>query len=803
MSWEGSSWREPVVPTADRLRFALIVPRVLAPHPNRGPETGLRPDQALALAVLVRLGNLRDYGKGLEGVPKISEMGTSPDWGWRFVDAFRIRVLDENPGPLVTVANGAPDASSAAASAVAAACALLDSDRIEDAISLLAEALDRTDHGVVDRAWLETQRARLQRQVGQLEEAGEGARGARDALSSVAGDPTADAISAAAAILIERPGNRSVESFAATMIAGDTVAAWWRAQEVGRADNAIARRAFEGWARDRSVTFGGEDAAVTGLLAAAMMSSHSADQGGWAARHAAIGRDGLIRLDRRSDPDEAASALGELRIGGDDKSLTLAVARLLSDGPAVAVAIAARGVDLRRPTGNGLLADLALVGGGGDVLESTEAERLAGQLLEAIADPDLLAARTRPSFGLEVQLLGALTGILLGAGRRTWDAVIDLLPRLAPQEGQLAAREWANLVWTLPAEAWDTEDALRAAEGAARHDEILEQALLGVAWRHGGDPVARDRLIEAARAGSLSALGELGNVTALTGDVAGELISALAAKVSARTATAREGTVSFGGADPAEGLAVLNLWHQEVASWEPLLELLGEDAVPASYKRRVLVILAASAGRIPAEVKTRVAPILRRLQVTEPARSSPFDPEPDARGPALELGIATGAVDSKAATEITLPWLSGDGDRRRWAAHAAYRLARPEDIGVLCVLAADLDPSVRASASAALAALGRAVPGGEDPVAVALRMAEADSGVEVASAVAGALAAAGWRGELGAGARRYFRDHISAAVRAIAARDPDPDSLPGDDGDPGLDPFTNPYGRKTLEQLRG
>jgi hypothetical protein len=803
MSWEGSSWREPAVPHADRLRFALIVPRVLAPHPNRGPETELRPDQALALAVLVRLGNLRDYSKGIDDVPNISEMGASVDWGWRLVDAFRVRVLDEDPGPLVTVAHGAPDASSAAASAAAAACALLDSDRIEDAISFLSEALDRTDYGVVDRAWLEIQRARLQRQVGRLDEASEGARGARDALSSVAGDPTADAIAAAATTLIERPGDLNAKSFAATMIAGDTVASWWRAQEVGRADNAIAQRAFQGWARDRSVTLGGEDAAVTGLLAAAMMSSHAADQGGWAARHAAIGRDGLIRLDRLSDPDEASSALGELRIGGDEKSLKLAVARLLSDGPAAAVARAARGVDLRRPTGSGLLVDLVLVERGGDVLEGLEAERLAGQLLEAIDDPDSLAARTRPSFLLEVQLLGSLTGILLAAGRRTWDAVIDRLPRLAPQEGQLAAREWANLVWTLPAEAWGTEDALRTAEGAARHDEVLEQALLGVAWRHGDDPVARDRLIEAARAGSLSALGELGNVTALAGDVAGELISALAARVDARTAKAREGTVSFGGVDPAEGLVVLDLWHQAVASWEPLLDLLGEDAVPASYKRRVLVILAASAGRIPAEVKTRLAPILRRLQVTEPARSSPFDPEPDARGPALELGIATGAVDSKAAAEITLPWLSGDADRRRWAAHAAYRLARPEDIGVLCVLAADRDPSVRASASAALAVLGRAAPGGEDPAALALRMAEADGGVEVASAVAGALASAGWRGELGERARRHFRDHLSAAVRAIAARDPDPDSLPGDDRDPGLDPFANPYGRQTLEQLRG
>lgn len=802
MNWEGSSWQEPSLRPADRLRFALIVPRTLAPHPNRGPGSELRPDQALALTVQVRLKNLRDYTRDLDDAPTISEMGSSPVWAWRLVAAFRLRVLEEDPDPLVEVAGEAPDAPSRAASAVAAACALLDSDRLEQGLELLERALGGRDHDMVDRAWLGAQRARFCRQVGRIDESVEAARRVRETLAPVSDDPTADAIAAATAFLIDRPDGWTGQSFAAAMIAGDGLAAWWRAQEGGQGEEAITRRSFQEWGRDPSVTFGGEDVAANRLFAAAMMSSHAVDHGGWAGRTAEIGRDRLLRLDRRGDPAEAAAALGDLRRGGDEKSLKLAVGRLLSDGPAAAVAGAGEALDLRWPSRTGALADLVLVERGGDVFDAASAERLAGELLEAIVDPDPLAARITPTFLLDVQLLASLAGVISVAGPRRWQAAIDLFPGL-PAQGGLAARQWANLLWTLPAEAWSKEDALRAAQGARRHEEVLEHALLGVAWRRGGDPDARDRLIAAATSGSLAALGELGNVTVLGSDVADELIAALAVQVEARVEKARSGSVSIGGADPAEGLALLDLWHPGVASWEPLFALLGEEAVPASYQRRVLVLLAASAGRLPPSVKVRLAPLLRRLSEAEPPRSSPLEAEPDARGPALELAIATGAIPPEEAAEIALPWLSGGADRRRWAAHAAYRLARPEDVGALTVLAADPDPSVRASASAALAALGPGAPGGEDRIAQVLRMAEDDGGVEVASAVADALAAGGWRGEVATRARSRFRDHLSAAVRRIAAQEPDPEALRRDDDDPGLDPFANPYRRKTLERLRG
>jgi hypothetical protein len=88
MKWEGSSW-EGYEPSEDaQLRYGLIVPRLLAPHPNRGAEGSLRPDQGLALAVLVRIHNLQSYLSELDDMPDFNELGQSPDWRWRLLGAF-------------------------------------------------------------------------------------------------------------------------------------------------------------------------------------------------------------------------------------------------------------------------------------------------------------------------------------------------------------------------------------------------------------------------------------------------------------------------------------------------------------------------------------------------------------------------------------------------------------------------------------------------------------------------------------------------------------------------------------------
>lgn len=806
MRWERTSWTKIELEPDERLRYALIAPRLLSPHGNRGVGSEFRPEEALALAVQVRIANLRDYTAQIEEVPSVGEMGASPEWAWRLVGAFLTRVEGDDPGPLMAVAAEAPSLPGRAAASVAAACALHDADQIEEAIRLLNRALAAEGYGRVDTAWLEAQQARLWWEVGHLEDALEVAKRVRDDLVSVRGDATADAINAGAAALISSiTGLGSPAEFEAAVVNGDTVAAWWRSQEIVSAGNELAEREFSRWARDTSVNFAREDGVANRLLATEIEATHALDQGGWANRQLAIGRDFLLRLDRHSEAAEAAEGLAALRRSGNAKALRLAVSRLLADGPAEAVRLAAESIDLRRSTHTGALADLTLLEQGGDVLEREVAARLTSELLALAFDPDRFAKRTTPTFDLDMQLAESLGGVIGAAGTASHRELIRRLPDL-PRQEPLAARAWAGLLWKIPAQSWSASDARAAAKEAGRHDPTLARALRGVAWRHAGIAEARESLVAEALEGSLFALGELGAVSALPEGEAADLIASIAAGLTEALVRARAGSVSIGGGNYGEALAVLDLWHPKRAEWAPLVELFREDAAPPSMKQRALIVLAGGPESIPRAVRAELRPVVRRLTTARPLRPAPFEGEPDLRGPAVDLAIAIEAIDPRVASGLLGEWLGNEATLRRWAAQTAWRLGGPENVGLLIALAADADPTVRAAGAAALATSLRGEPVVRPAAAAAVERAAADPGVAVPEAVARALAAGGWKGEVAEKLRTELRMNLSASVRLIAAETEQSASEPagGERHEPGAEAeaLDNPYRRQRLDELR-
>jgi hypothetical protein len=804
MRWERTSWTKVALEPAERLRYALIVPRLLAPHGNRGVGPDLRPEEALALAVQVRLANLHDYTQGLDHVPMADEMGDRPEWAWRLVGAFLARVEDGDPGPLVRVTAEAPAGPGEAAATVAAACALLDRDRIEEALRHLDHVLATGKHGRVDRAWLLAQRARIWRQVGRVEEAVKAARLIREDLASVEDDPTADAISAAAAALIGSTDLTSPSDFEAAVVSGDTVAAWWRSQEIVTAGNEIAERSFSEWARDTKTTWSREDGAANRLLATEIETTHAADQGGWANRQLAIGRDMLLRVDRHSAAEYAAEGIAALRRSGNASAVRLGVSRLLHDGPAAAVAMGAASIEVRHSTHTGALADLSLLEQGGDVLDVSEAARLARELIELSGNPDEFAERITPTFAFEMQLIESLGGVILAAGPEAQRELISRLPGLPPQRGALVARAWAGLLWKVPPKAWTRAAARAAARDASRHDPTLARALRGVAWRHGQLAKAREELLAEALNGSLLALGELGPVTAFSEAQADQLIASVGDQLGEELDRARDGSTRSGGSDPGEALAVLDLWHSEVANWEPLVQLLGEPTATPSMKRRTLVVLAGGADRIPEHVRARMKPHVRPLTRPLPERPPPFQGEPDLRGPALDLAVAIGAVAAEEAYRQVFAWLGEDADQRRWAAQVALRLGGCETFGVLAALASDHDPTVRAAAAAALATRLGEEPGAEEAVRGILERAVRDPGVAVPEAVARALASVSRSDRTTEELRAALLTNLSATVRVITAEEAGAgaDSDTADIPEPGVETIDNPYTAQRLKELR-
>src|SRR5690606_39017943 len=139
---------------ADRLRTALLLPRLVAPHPNRAVEK-LTFEEAAAMVMRGRHAEL-DY-RGREGqCPKPEEWETDKDWGWRFVHARHELVTQSGSARLLQLASAARHRFERDACLVVDACAAYASDDGADALAALVPTRATKP---ADRGWLHVHRA--------------------------------------------------------------------------------------------------------------------------------------------------------------------------------------------------------------------------------------------------------------------------------------------------------------------------------------------------------------------------------------------------------------------------------------------------------------------------------------------------------------------------------------------------------------------------------------------------------------------------------------------------------------------
>jgi hypothetical protein len=806
--WEGSAWTGAgSVPPRDRLRHALVVPRIIAPHPNAGLGATLTPEQAVAMLVNARADDLAQFAETHAEVPSLTEAAASPEWGWRFVGALAQRVTTGEIEGLLRVVNDAPDPSARAASAVTAASGLLENARADEAVTLLEAALARGDACTVDHAWLTVQHARACVEIGRIEQARADALAVQAIRSRAPEDVTASAMAGAAIALLfntsgwgpkdtPAPGDEGTDEAAGSrpaqtrsrgvgtpvsigepdaftdqsiggVIAGaDTVATWWRTQTASWGLNALANRAFNAWAQDATVTTGGPDVVSEQLGAAALTASLLGDRGGWCHQASLLGRDALMRLDRHADPETARSGLSTLRLAGDEAALKLAIGHLAADGPAAAVTLAAAEVRLNMSTRTTAPADLALLQHGGDLLDEETAQQTVSWLFATLQDPTSFVDRTRPLYALEFRLIETIVSVAAHPGAQL--AVLEHLLTMPAQTDPMLALSWARVLRALPQEAWTAETARRAAQAAEAHHAALRMALLRVAARH--DQAASALLRSEARSGSLDALSAIGDVRDLSSEDVRSQIDALADQVEGQVQDAKAGSFGIGGRDVGSDLAVLNAWHPDAAKWTPLFDLLADDAVAIDHKRGSLETLASLAEQLPSDIQTRLTPIATAIAERSPSgHTSLFDDGRDLVGEGANLGVALGTVSADWIAGMLLGLLSGGAHHRYWAALIVRRLKRPQDTGILVALAQDPDPDVRAAAAAGLASLVTTEQSNTLAVS-ALKQCLRDPGRKVPATIAVVLAESNGDDAVAQEALNQLRTHSSAYVRATATR---------------------------------
>ncbi len=617
LALEGTAWSGAEPPTAsDALRFAMVVPRLVAPHPNADREEPFTATQAVALMMQARFDDLYRDAERYPGVaPTLEEAGTHAEWSWRFAGALAKRMADDDGGLLEAALKDAPDPPSRAAAGVALTSLSIDRGRPAQALATLDATLADDDMLPLDDVWLRTQRARAALERGDVEDARAQAADLLAASAGAPGDVTATALRGVAAILLFDTASWTERNIGTAIQATDTAARWWRTQTAYRGVISAVEREFKSWSRDSSVTLGGQDEAHNLLFVAALAASHLGDHSAWRHLSALLGRDSLLRLDRHATPDDAAAGLSTLRLAGDEKAVQLAVRRLVDDGPALAVRQAGTDASIKRATRTTIFADLALIEHGGDLLDEMTAASAFSWLSGLLDDPDpLLRLASNRAFDPSAVALEALAGLAPAIPDDVADLAASRAQALNADASPLTVLAWAKLLHAIPDAAW-TDERISALLPAPSQPE-LRWLILRIASAR--NERAREELVAAAREGSLDALGELGRIDELDGDLAHAVVPQLIDSLRSIQTGVLEGTLSFGAGDPAQGLAVIVTHHPHAEGLETLLAFLEDDAVPRSAKREALVALARPPFAFDGDTRDRLRRIAERAPDQHP-----------------------------------------------------------------------------------------------------------------------------------------------------------------------------------------
>lgn len=320
------------VPPSDRLRYAMLIPRLIAPHANRSASGALEPEEAIALLVLLHVPRLRERLEKGGDWPKLDEKPLSKDWRWQFAFALWRFVAYQDKQSLKEIHTAAVREDWRAAAAVLLAAAELSIGDALEGASLVTNELTRDKAAPVDHAWLHLHASRLAAEKGHLDSARSHAAEAVSALSGISDDPTASLLSGIAyrTIFNLTPWKESGQGISAALRAGDNAGSWWRDQQLRRALDAAAMSQFREWAPDTSSRWDAEPP-MQQLLPSMLMALFSADRVGLAAAEARLGRFGAQCA--KTD-DEFRSAFARLLRSGDKASMLLAGHHAWRCGPA-------------------------------------------------------------------------------------------------------------------------------------------------------------------------------------------------------------------------------------------------------------------------------------------------------------------------------------------------------------------------------------------------------------------------------------------------------------------------------------
>lgn len=323
---EGTAWKGALsgLGPSDRLRNALLVPRLVAPHPNRSVEK-VEFEEAAAMVMRNRHSELvHRAGQGQCPAPDAWE--THRDWGWRFVHALHELVTHGAGGTFEQLALEARHRYERDACLIIDACANYTRHKVADALaSLVTTSATRP----ADRGWHLIHRAALLLELDQPVDAAAAAKKALVAAKALDGDLSVSVIRGAAASLLYSVAGFAAGDLGATITAQDNAGSWWRAQDISWALQKDLELRFQVWTSDDThhvvVGAAGDDLATVAW--------NAAFSGSWASWRHLTAMKVQLTLPAEDDSIRVAEALRTLVYLGERKEAKNAARKIWMDGP--------------------------------------------------------------------------------------------------------------------------------------------------------------------------------------------------------------------------------------------------------------------------------------------------------------------------------------------------------------------------------------------------------------------------------------------------------------------------------------
>jgi hypothetical protein len=741
--FEGTAWKRPFpeIPPTQMLRYSILVPRLVAPHPNLHTSNP-RYEQIIALLIQGRLEDARESLE-FEHYPSESEKVNLRFWGWRFVDALWKYVTGDRDIDFAPLKSKDASDVSVAVATIFEACILIEQGRYQQAIDLLSAI--KSGLPVVESAWVRVQHARALSEIGETELARADAEEAQALLVSEPDDVTASTIRGAASTLLYQTaeGSDDLESVIAD---NDATAIWWRRQELAAGASEALKRKFKEWCDEsNSGTIYFRDEAYSGMFAFQVQAHLSGSHGLWRSALGLLSQHALMDNHVRHDPCEP---LIDLCRAGDDKGTRLATRKLWRSGSIEPLARAGQHVATNPWGATTAEASLVMLQYGGDVLAPEVAKAAGERCLE----------------------------------------ILEKAP--GEQHGPFSEIKWRALeTWFWLCFAADPEMHHRAARTLAQIDRAVERTHAVTLMQH--NRIQLDLLSEAEIDGLVASAISSDDrefqyaVTAALRDRRPEAFDDLKAKIVAgdeqafwalpdwrllSSQEAEQAIQAFAGhpAGPRFGeIGFLTCKFPDVGDWDTVIAAMKELTPRQRTKRGLCERLAVDGTSVPDHVRTRLYALLPQLGANRET-SNPLDVS--FGGADVWMAAALQLHDEPTLVKLVMRLLAGSASQQVDALPAIGSSTLSEANAILAAHVGDRDPQVRRCAASELAQ--RAVRFPSDPYVISgLEEAAGSPSAHLPNAVAYGLRApkaplAGNFGDLVA----TLRQHESAMVRLNAAK---------------------------------